>query len=431
MTVVEIGEDFFESALFVIFLDLFNGRRIQGRKAVVGGLVCFGLLFGNILASDAVTIYSYVPIILDFAITMCYARLCLEGTMWSQLGSVMLYEMGLLGSSAIAIWILAFVGDKGILLWRDMASVERMPLIISKALLLLYVISLRKWKSRLRTWHSQERVLSVFLASAIVLVSAACLLGVSYVVYYVDGRGGMAMGNMGGTLALLAVIIYLYSRVLQKERLEQEREYAMAMAAQQKSSYENLLRHQESALMMEHDMKNRLLGLRSYFVSGEVTKGIEKIDDLLAVYGVKARQRVDKGCPWRVVIEDKLAQARELGISVESKIEDGRYDAVDDIDFCIILGNLLDNATEAQEGVDGGGICLYMSEDKGTIYVRLENGVADVGAVRLSGTSKNDRIRHGFGIQSVKETVKRYDGTIAFDVDEEKVIVTVLLGVPS
>ena len=77
MTIVEIGADLFESALFVVFLDLFNGRRSRGRKALAGGFVCFALLFGNILASDMVTLYSYVPTIFDFAIAMCYAMLCL------------------------------------------------------------------------------------------------------------------------------------------------------------------------------------------------------------------------------------------------------------------------------------------------------------------------------------------------------------------
>lgn len=87
--------------------------------------MCFALLFGNILASDMVTLYSYVSTIFDFAITMCYARLCLKGTIWRQLGSVMLYEMGLFGSSVIMIWILTPVKDNDILLWMDTMSFKR------------------------------------------------------------------------------------------------------------------------------------------------------------------------------------------------------------------------------------------------------------------------------------------------------------------
>lgn len=33
MTVIEVGADLAESALYVIFLDLFNMRRLKGKKA--------------------------------------------------------------------------------------------------------------------------------------------------------------------------------------------------------------------------------------------------------------------------------------------------------------------------------------------------------------------------------------------------------------
>lgn len=210
MTIVEIGADFFESALFVVFLDLFNGRRLRGRKALAGGFVCFALLLGNILASDMMTIYSYVPMIFDFAITMCYARLCLEGTIWRQLGSVMLYEMGLLGSSVIVIWLLAFARDNGILLWMDTMSSERMWMVaLSKILLLLYALFLLRWRGRFRIRRSRETMLTVFLVPAIVLALAASLLGLLFEVYYMDGRGRIAAGIMGGIMALFAVSLYL------------------------------------------------------------------------------------------------------------------------------------------------------------------------------------------------------------------------------
>lgn len=155
MTFVEIGADFIESALFVVYLNLFNARRFRGGKAAAGEFVCFALLFGNILASDMVTLYSYVSTIFDFAITMCYARLCLKGTIWRQLGSVMLYEMGLFGSSVIMIWILTPVKDNDILLWMDTMSFKRMLMIaLSKLLLLLYAFFLLKGKGRSKVRHS-------------------------------------------------------------------------------------------------------------------------------------------------------------------------------------------------------------------------------------------------------------------------------------
>ena len=125
MTFVEIGADFIESALFVVYLNLFNARRFRGGKAAAGGFVCFALLFGNILASDMVTLYSYVS------------------------------TMGLFGSSVIMIWILTPVKDNDILLWMDTMSFMRMLMIaLSKLLLLLYAFFLLKGKGRSKVRHS-------------------------------------------------------------------------------------------------------------------------------------------------------------------------------------------------------------------------------------------------------------------------------------
>ena len=183
--------------------------------------------------------------------------------------------------------------------------------------------------------------------------------------------------------------------------------------------------------MMEHDMKNRLLGMKSYFVSGEIDKGVEKIDELLEIYRANAAGRVRGGCPWQTVIEMKLAYAREQGIAVENRVEEGDYSTVDDIDFCVILGNLLDNAIEAQIGGTDKRIRLYVSQDKGMAYVRLENSVPEGADIQMSRTSKMDSARHGFGIRSVKEIIKKYEGTIDFEISAGKVVATVLLQLPS
>ena len=127
----------------------------------------------------------------------------------------------------------------------------------------------------------------------------------------------------------------------------------------------------------------------------------------------------------------KLAYAREQGIAVENRVEEGDYSTVDDIDFCVILGNLLDNAIEAQIGGTDKRIRLYVSQDKGMAYVRLENSVPEGADIQMSRTSKMDSARHGFGIRSVKEIIKKYEGTIDFEISAGKVVATVLLQLPS
>ena len=432
MAVIEVGADLVESAFYVIFLDLFNTRRLKGKKADACSFACFLLLFVNILISDMVTFYSCLPVVIDLVVTICYARLCLQGSIWAQMGSILLYQMGLIGAAVIVIGGLAFGKDMGLLLWMDVGSLERAFMLVgNKALLILYAMFLVRQRRKFEVRRTREAFLVFFLVPITVMVLVIVLLKLLFEIYYVDERGRMTVGIMVGIALLLAVVMYLYSKVVQKEQMEREKEYAVAMVAEQKQSYQDLLRRQADIRMMEHDMKNRLLGMKSYFVSGKIDKGVEKIDELLEIYRANAAGRVRGGCPWQTVIEMKLAYAREQGIAVENRVEEGDYSTVDDIDFCVILGNLLDNAIEAQIGGTDKRIRLYVSQDKGMAYVRLENSVPEGADIQMSRTSKMDSARHGFGIRSVKEIIKKYEGTIDFEISAGKVVATVLLQLPS
>ena len=432
MAAIEVGANLFESALYVVFLDLFNMRRLRGRRADVCSFVCFLLLSANILVSDMVTFYSYLPIVIDLVITIGYARLCLQGTIWAQLGSILLYQMGLIGTAVIVIGGLTFGMDMGLLLWMEVGSLERTLMLVgNKALLVFYVTFLILQKRSFEARHSREAFLVLLLMPMVVMALVTVLLKQLFEIHYVDERGEMTVGIMAGIVMMLIVVMYLYLEVVQKGQIEREKEYVVAMLAEQGQSFQRLLRQRQEIRMMEHDMKNRLLGIRSYFVSGEIGKGMEKIDELLETYGAYAAEQVRGRRPWQAVVETKLAYAREQGIAVESRVGEGNYGTVDDIDFCILLGNLLDNAVEAQtEGTDRR-ISLFVAEDKGTVYVRLENSVPEGADIRLSRTAKRNPARHGFGIRSVKGIVKKYGRTINFEIGGGKVEATVLLQMPS
>ena len=413
MPLGEICADIFESALFVIFLDRFNDRKFTGGRALACSFMCFVLLLTNIILSDRVAIFSYLPVILDFIITIVYTRICLQGTFWEQDASIVLYYVGIMGTAVAVIWYMAFAQKAGILLWMDTESSERMLMVaVSKGLLLLYVIFMLRQKRRFQIRHSGEAFLVFFFAPFMVLAIVVVLLKFLFELYYQDERGRLIAGIMAGIIVLLAVILYFYQAMMKKENAEREKENAFAMVWEQKLSYQNLLEQQARIRTIEHDMKNRLLGIRHYFVSGDVDGGVKKIDDILEAYKAAHQNSEGGKYPWEAVIRSKLAYAEKSGIAVEGRVEEGDYDALDDIDLCIILGNLLDNAIEAQERTADKRIGLFVSEDKGVVYIRIQNNIEDPKRVRQWQTGKKNHMEHGIGIRSVKEIVKTGTGQV-------------------
>ena len=72
------------------------------------------------------------------------------------------------------------------------------------------------------------------------------------------------------------------------------------------------LEQQARIRTIEHDMKNRLLGIRHYFVSGDVDGGVKKIDDILEAYKAAHQNSEGGKYPWEAVIRSKL-HMRKIG----------------------------------------------------------------------------------------------------------------------
>ena len=100
--------------------------------------------------------------------------------------------------------------------------------------------------------------------------------------------------------------------------------------------------------------------------------------------------------------------------------------------MCVIIGNLLDNATEANMTLIDESkrfIRIYIGTLKNQLYISISNAVGEtprkVGGNYLTtkGKSHLEGDRHGFGLMRVDRTVGKYDGYINRQ-NEEGVFVT-------
>lgn len=95
---------------------------------------------------------------------------------------------------------------------------------------------------------------------------------------------------------------------------------------------------------------------------------------------------------------------------------------ISEIDLCVIIGNLIDNAMEAclkQENPDDRFIRVYIGILKEQIYISVSNSVG--GEVKKNGktyiSTKNSRVSvndptHGFGLMRVDRIVGKYKGYV-------------------
>ena len=88
-------------------------------------------------------------------------------------------------------------------------------------------------------------------------------------------------------------------------------------------------------------------------------------------------------------------------------------DRINNTDMCAILANALDNAIEACRKCSGRSkISIAAQNKQGYWVMTMRNPTIGEDTEGLMKTSKEDTQNHGFGLLSIEQAVKRYDGNI-------------------
>lgn len=112
------------------------------------------------------------------------------------------------------------------------------------------------------------------------------------------------------------------------------------------------------------------------------------------------------------ILNSKLTLAKERDIRINCKVKLPEQLAVTDVDLCVILGNLLDNAIEACEQIeeDKRFLRIYMIVNKSQLYISIQNGAKEELNFNERNYITNKRGSHGFGMRRVKAMVDKYSG---------------------
>lgn len=132
------------------------------------------------------------------------------------------------------------------------------------------------------------------------------------------------------------------------------------------------------------------------------------------------------------VLSAKEQLAKDSDISYQFQIDLEDVPAIEDMDLCSLLGNTLDNATEACRVIPKitdrkmtvkaryqHHFFSYQIENTKTNEIHMKNGVIQ--------TSKPDAEGHGIGLQNTKNIVEKYHGDMNISYHEKTFCMTVLI----
>lgn len=112
------------------------------------------------------------------------------------------------------------------------------------------------------------------------------------------------------------------------------------------------------------------------------------------------------------ILNSKLTLARRQKISVNCKAELPERISVEDVDLCVILGNLLDNAIEACGRIEEGArfLRVYLRVNTSQFYLSVQNSARAEPDFDERNYISKKRGNHGLGMKRVKAMVDKYHG---------------------
>lgn len=207
-----------------------------------------------------------------------------------------------------------------------------------------------------------------------------------------------------------------------------EKEYLAAKyLEEQKLHYEYLENRERETKKFRHDIKGHLL-----LVNDLINK---KQYEACETYLHEINVRIDRFSN-KISVNNGIAdaivnrfyvEAKQKGIDLQVKGHLPNPCYLSGYDICTILSNLLSNAIEAECAAGGETVHVEFRYTDSEIMLVVENDyIQDL--EQSDGaffTTKEDKANHGFGLENVKECIKKNNGQIT--IDTEKNIFRVLV----
>lgn len=198
-----------------------------------------------------------------------------------------------------------------------------------------------------------------------------------------------------------------------ERQLEDEKEYY-------KMLHENQIQIQKTS----HDMKNTLISILGNISEGKTESAIKKINEMLDNTN-QSSQTVYTGqvtVDTMINIKKKCMDINDICFKPICFMS--KECNFDEIGFCIVLGNALDNAIEACKKVDKENryILLKIIEDESLLSCYLENSSNGVMPKENEKTTKMNKSIHGFGLDNMKMIINNNGGAINTSCNENKFV---------
>lgn len=210
-------------------------------------------------------------------------------------------------------------------------------------------------------------------------------------------------------IVMFAIMLLLFVNSMSKKYFQDTSDLLLKQINTQLRHYQALEDMRNEFHSFRHDYINHMQCVSALIGANETDEAIEYINKLSKSKTITAKPFECGNNILDSIITEKSQFAKEQNTEIHL---DGFFtDEFDPVDLCVIFSNALDNAIEACGKIKGHKIIdIKMNIQQGYQFVSITNPASEVNEGLK--TTKEDKVHHGFGINNMKNAVRRHNGTL-------------------
>lgn len=270
---------------------------------------------------------------------------------------------------------------------------------------------------------------------------SVCIFGLLPAVYYVFDYATAVYSDLWGarnpvvtefvplvlTCAYVVFCFIYYREHEQKADALRNEQIMRVTARQQEKELQAIKTGEQELRLLRHDMRLILSSIDQCMENGDT----EKAREMIAAYTESInRTHLERFCEndaLNYVLSDYFGRCKAAGVPFSCLVELEEL-AVEEIPFCTIVSNALDNALNAQKllPAEKRGIRVMIKTAEGKLLLSVKNPVGK--KVRfVDGLPVAGKPGHGFGTQSIRYMTEKLGGNCQFSVTEGTFVLRVVL----
>ncbi len=416
---IEIFVNFFQMYIIyntfnLLFESRFKIKHLTNIVVMITGIL-LTLVNRNFIIKDSISVYLMVYILIFLS-----THLIFKGSLVSKACLITFILLTLGFCELIAAGIIMVITDLDISNSYQQGFYRLGIMIISETMV-LYIYLFIKYKLKLE---------NIFLAnkSYYILITAILSFNIISLTIVIWMYGNIKFVNNDGNFHILLITIcitslsllefLLFSKIFKNAKKEVEKDKLLYQYQIENKHYSQINELLDEMRIIRHNLKNSLIIMDTYNKSNQKDKLQKYIDNLMANTNVFVVPQIDNENIITSFLSYKTEQAHASGIKVSVDNRLTQPINIDKTDICQVIGNIMDNAIEANEKNSIRYINISIYDRDSYLIITSENPTNEplLKKDNLILTSKKDKKNHGLGLRSIQKIAEKYEGSVQAEV---------------